>query len=57
MKGVANGRVTGLFQDSPMKRSEYAKQRDETMKYTAPTERPATENVDDEKKASDDNSH
>ena len=56
MKEVANGGVTGLFQDNPMKRSEYANQRDETMQFTAPTKRPATEYVDDEKKASNDNS-
>jgi hypothetical protein len=55
MKEVANGGVTGLFQDSPMKRSDYAKQRDETMQYTALAERPATEDVDDKKKASEDN--
>ena len=38
-----------------MKRSECANQRDETIPYTVPTVRPATEDVDNEKKASDDN--
>ena len=56
MKEIANGGVTGLFQGSPMKRSKYANYRDETMQYTAPAERPATEDVDNEKKASDENS-
>jgi hypothetical protein len=55
MKCVAYRRVTGLFQDCSMKRSEYANQRDETMQYTALAERPATEDVDDKKKASEDN--